>query len=136
EGENGAGGAEGGDQLGDAEERPVAAAQLLRSLEVAVRREMDPLPLQRLDDEQRDILALQPLLECFEVAERDLLELRQQGLEARRELLVAVGREGAERQPMETVLGGGHALTLRRGAPELDRGLDRLRAGAREQAAF
>ena len=61
---------------------------------------------------------------------------RKQWLEARSELLIAVGGQGAECQPVEAVLGGEHALAPRRGTPELDRRLDRFRARAREQAPF
>ena len=73
-----------GHHLVDAEERPVAAAQLLRSLEVAVRRQVDPLALHRLDEEERDVLASQLRLERVEIAERNLLESGQERLEARR----------------------------------------------------
>ena len=43
---------------------------------------------------------------------------------------------GAERQAVEAVVGGEDARASGRGAPELDRRLDRLAAGAREQAAL
>src|SRR5207244_3968825 len=62
--------------LVDAEERPVAPTQLLRALEVPVRRQMDPLALDRLHEEERHVLATQLLLELPEVAEWDLVESR------------------------------------------------------------
>ena len=113
---------EAGHHLVDAEERPVAPAELLRPLEVAVRRQVDALALHRLDEEERDVLAPQLLLQRREVAERHLLESRQERLEARRELFVAVRRERAECQAVEAVLGGEDAFASG--------------AGAREQAAL
>ena len=92
---------EAGLHLVDAEERAVAAADLLRALEVARRRQVDALALHRLDEEDRDVLAAQLLLERVEVAERNALEPRQQRPEPVRELRVAVRRERAERQPVE-----------------------------------
>ena len=136
EGEHPARAAEAGHHLVDAEERPVAAAELLRSREVAVRRQVDALALHRLDEEERHVLAPQFGLERLEVAERNLLAPGQQRLEARLELLVAVHRGCAERQSVETVLGGEDARASGRRAPELDCRLDRLAAGAREQAAL
>jgi hypothetical protein len=88
--EEAAGAPEARHHLVDAEERPVAPAKLLRSLEVAVRRQVDALALQGLDEEERDVLAPQLLLERVEVAERDTVETREERLEARRELVVAV----------------------------------------------
>ena len=49
--------AEAGLHLVDAEERAVAAAELLRAFEVAGRRQVDALALHRLDEEERDVLA-------------------------------------------------------------------------------
>ena len=43
--------------LVDAEERAVAAAERLRALEISVGRQVDALPLHRLDEEDRDVLA-------------------------------------------------------------------------------
>ena len=65
-----------GHHLVDAEERPVATAQLLRSLEVPLGWQIDPFPLHGLDDEERDVFTAQLLLERFEVAERHLIESR------------------------------------------------------------
>ncbi len=88
-----------------AEERPVAAAELLRALEVAVRRQVDALSLDGLDEEERDVLGGQLQLERREVAPRDLLEAGQQRPEARRPLGVRVRGERPERQAVEPVLG-------------------------------
>ncbi len=122
--------------LVDTEQRPVAAAQRLRALEVAVGRQVNPLALHRLDEEERHVLAPQLLLERLEVAERHLLEAREERLKPRGELRVPVRRERAEREAVEAVLRGEDALALRRRASELERGLDRLGAAAREQAAL
>src|SRR3954447_12415716 len=124
--------AEAGLHLVDAEERPVAAAELLRTFEVAGRREGDALALDRLDEEKRNVLALKLVLERGQVAEGHAVEAGQQRLEAARELGVAVRRKRAERQPVEAVLSRNDARPLRRGAPELERSLDRFGAGARE----
>ena len=72
--------------LVDAEERAVAAAELLRALEVAGRRQVDALALHRLDEEDRDVLAPQLALERVEVAERHVREPGQQRPEALGEL--------------------------------------------------
>jgi len=64
--------------LVDGEERPVAAAELLRPLEITVRRQVHALALDRLDEEKGDVLAPQLVLESMEVAERDLREPGQQ----------------------------------------------------------
>src|SRR5205814_4993939 len=105
EGEHPARAAEAGHHLVDAEERPVTAAQLLRSGEVAVRRQVDALALHRLDEKERHVFSPQLGLERLEVAERNLLAPGQQRLEARLELLAAVHRGCAERQAVETVVG-------------------------------
>src|SRR5581483_7650174 len=117
------------------EERPVAPAELLRSLEVAARRQVHALALNRLDEEEGDVLRAQRALERVEVAEGDAVEAGQERLEARGELVVAVRRQGAERQPVEAVIGRDDARTLRRRAAELQRGLDRLGAARGEEHA-
>ncbi len=103
------GAAEAGLHLVDAEERAVSAAERLRALEVAGGRQVDALALDRLDEEDRDVLAPQLRLERVEVAERHAVEAGQQRPEARRELGVPVRRERAERQPVEAVVGGDDA---------------------------
>src|SRR6266542_781263 len=97
---------------------------------------MYTLPLDRLDEEERHVLAAQLLLERVEIAERHPVEPGQQRPEAGGELVVAVRRERAEREAVEAVLGGEHSGALRRGAAELQRGLDGLGAGAREEHPF
>ena len=67
--------------LVDAEERPVAPAELLRALEVAGLGQVDAVALHRLDDEERDVLAAQLGLEPLEIVERDERHARQQRLE-------------------------------------------------------
>ena len=96
--------AEAGLHLVDGEERPVAAAELLRALEVAGRRQVDAFPLDRLDEEDGDVLALQLLLERGEIAERDAAEAGQERLEAVGELGAAVRGERAEREAVEAVV--------------------------------
>jgi hypothetical protein len=91
--EHRAGAAEAGLHLVDAEERAVRATQVLRALEVAGGRKVAPLSLDRLDDEDRDVLRAQLLLERVEVAEGNVVEARQQRPEPRGELLVAVRGE-------------------------------------------
>ena len=62
---------EAGLHLVDAEERPVASAQLLRTLQVAPRGEVRPVPLHRLDDEDGDVLAAKGSFERLQIVERD-----------------------------------------------------------------
>ena len=57
--------------LVDAEERPVAAAQLLRTLEITVGGEVRPVALNGLDDEDRHVLAAERRLERLQIVERD-----------------------------------------------------------------
>src|SRR4029078_876906 len=56
--------------LVDGEERPVAMAELLRAFEIAVRRQVHALPLNRLDEEDRHVFVAQLALEGIQVAER------------------------------------------------------------------
>ena len=115
------------------EQRVVAAAQVLGALEVFLVRQDDALALDRLDDERRDLARGQRLLERDEIVERDAHAIRQQRLEALAERLVAVERERAVGQAVESVAAIDDAGTAGRGARELDRRLDRLRAGIREE---
>ena len=75
--------------LVDGEQRPVAATQLLRAFEVALRREEHAVSLDRLDDEERDVLAPELLLERVEIGERDMIESGDQWAEPLREVPVA-----------------------------------------------
>src|SRR5581483_1507222 len=134
--EEAAGATEAGLHLVDAEERPVAAAQRLCAFEIALRRERAALPLDRLDDEDRDVLVPERLLERVEVAEGHAVEAGQKRTESVRERGVAVGRQRAERQPVEGARRRDHPRAPRRRAAELERGLDRLGAGAREEHAL
>src|SRR5215212_11722302 len=78
------------------EQRPVAAAQLLRARQVARRWDPHTFALHRLDDEGRHILALKLLLEAGEIPERNGIASRHQRSEAFPELRVAVNRQGSE----------------------------------------
>jgi len=69
--EHAAGSAEAGLHLVDAEQRSVAAAEFLRALEVAIRRKEWAVALDRLDDENGDVLAAKRRLERVEIVERD-----------------------------------------------------------------
>src|SRR5207253_5716750 len=84
----------------------------------------------------RDVLRAELVLERREIVPGHFLEARQQRAEARRELGGGGGGERAERQPVEAVLQREDARTAGRRASKLDRRLDRLRTGAREQDAF
>src|SRR4051812_36996083 len=90
--------------LVDGEERPVLPAELLRPGEVAVGREVDTVTLDRLDEEEGDVLAAQLSLERVEIVERHARETRQERAEALDELGPTVGGERTERQPVEAVL--------------------------------
>ncbi len=92
---------------------------------------VDALSLDRLDDERRHVAAGELLLECVEVAEADGVTAGQQRPETLAELGAAVERQRAERQPVEGVLGVQHTWAPGGGACDLDRRLDRLRAGVR-----
>ena len=122
--------------LVDAEERPVLPAERLRTLEVAGRRHVHSLALNRLDEEERNVLAPQLPLERIEVAKRNAVEVGKQRAETRDELGVAVRRERAERETVEAVVDGDDTSPLRRGAAELERGFDGFGAGTREEHAL
>ncbi len=120
EGEQPARASEAGLHLIDAEQRAVAAAELLRGLQVSGRWQMHALSLYRLDEEDGDILPPQLRLEHIELTEGDACEAGKQRAEAPSELGVAVRRERAERQAVEAVVGGDDPLTPCRGATELE----------------
>ncbi len=122
--------------LVDAEERPVATTQFLRSAEVAGRRQVDALPLHGLDEEESHVLGAETALERVEVAERHLLESCEQRSEPLRHLAVAVRGERAEREPVEALLRGEDTASSGGRAAELQRRLDGLGAGAREEHAL
>ena len=119
--------------LVDREERLIPAAQLLRSFQVAGRRQVDAVALYRLEQEQSHVLAAQLALERVEIAEGNVGEPGQKWTEALDEMRAAVRGERAECQSVETVHGRQHARASRRGAAELERGLDGFRAGARKE---
>src|SRR6266516_5144972 len=128
-----AGATEAGLNLVDAEERPVATAELLRAFQVTVRWKLRPMPLNGLDDEDRNVLAAKRSLERVQIVKRDPQEPGQQRLEALAEHRVAGGRQRAERQPVEAMLAGDDLRSTRRRAAELQRRLDRLGTRAREE---
>src|SRR5205085_8636756 len=99
-----AGAAESGLHLVDGEQRAVAATQFLRSHEESLGREVDAVSLHGLDEEERDVLTLQLLLERVDVSPRDVRELRQERAESLREVGVTARGERLERQAEETAL--------------------------------
>ena len=135
EGEQLPGPAEAGLHLVDREQRAVAAAELLRAGEVAVRREVDAVTLDRLDEEERDVPAAELTLERVEIAERDLGEPRQQRPEALGEGRPAVRGQCPQSEPVEAVPRREHARAAGGRSSELERGLDGFGAGACEQDA-
>src|SRR5919205_722686 len=76
-------------------------AKSLPVLEIAGRRQRAALALDRLDDEERDVLGPERLLERVEVAERHAVEAGQERAEAAGERVVPVRRERAEGEPVE-----------------------------------
>ncbi len=115
------------------EQRAVAAADLGGGRKVAVRRHVDALALDRLDEESRDLARRDRALQRREVVERHARRVRQQRLEAVAEDRVAVERQRAVGQAVERMIAEYDARPAGRGARELDRGLDRLRAGIGEE---
>ena len=89
--------AEAGLHLVDREERSVAPAQLLRSLQIAGRGQVDTLALDGLHEKQRHVFTAQLTLERIEIAERDPGEPGEKRAEAIDEVRVPAGREGSER---------------------------------------
>ncbi len=130
-----AGAAEARLHLVDAEERPVAPAELLGALQVAGRRQVDALALDRLDQEEGDVLPPELGLERVEVAELDRVEAGQELAEPLAELRAPVRRERAERQPVEAVVREDDAGAPRRSPRVFERRLDGLGPGAREDDA-
>ena len=74
-------------------------------------------------------------LERVEIAERNVLETREQRPEALREMRVSAGRQRAEREPVESVFSRDDAGAAGCAAAEFDRRLVRFGAGIREQDA-
>ena len=106
EGEQPAGAAEPGLHLVDAEERAVAAAERLRRLEVAGGRQVHALALDRLDQEDGDVLAAKLAPRAPRGRRRAPgAKPGRSGPKRLGELGVAVRRERAERQPVEAVVG-------------------------------
>ncbi len=124
-GEHPAGAAKAGQHLVDAEQRPVAAAERLHTFEITGIRQDDPFPLQRLEQDERDILLPQFRLERVEVVEGHLREFRQQRPETVGELGIPVRREGSRASDRGTRrFGGDDAAASARCTTELDRRLD------------
>ena len=92
-----------------AEERPVAAAERLGALEVPVLGEPYAVADDRLGDEHGHVLGAELGFEGVEVVERHRRETREQRPEPSGERRPAVRGQGAERQPVETVLDGDDA---------------------------
>ncbi len=90
----------------------------------------------RLDDEERDVLGAQRGLERVEVVERDAREARAASGSKRSEKAGSPVAESAPSvSPWKPRSTETHARAPGRRAADLDRGLDRLGARAREQDA-
>src|SRR3954469_1620937 len=118
------------------EQRAVAAAEMLGALEVSLAGQDDTLALNRLDHEGRYAARGQRLLQRDEVVERNARTIRQQRLEALAEDLIAIEGERAAGQAVKCVAAIDDPGPAGRRARELDRSLDRFRAGVREEYFF
>ena len=85
----------------DHEQGAVPAAQLLRGLEVAGRRQRHQPSLDRLDDEGGDIARAQLGLKAGQISERNMGAAGQERAEALLEELVADDRERTERHAVK-----------------------------------
>ena len=132
-GEEFSGAADAGLDLVDDEQRAVAAAERFGALEIVVVGQDHALALDRLDHERRHLAVRQRAVERGEIVERHADAIRQQRLEAAAEGVIAVQRKRPIGQAMERMAAIGDAGAARRGARELDRGLDRLGAGIGEE---
>ena len=131
--EPGAGAAKTGLDLVEDEQRAVAPAQDLCGFEIAGRRQCDQAPLDGLDDEGGYVLRAQLGLQAREVTERNARAPGQERAEPLLEELVAHDRERPERDPVEATVTRQQPWPPRRRASELDRRVDRLGPGAREE---
>src|SRR5690606_5404129 len=114
--------------IGD-EKRAVLAAQCRRAAEIFVGGKVDPFPLDRLDDEGREVTLPKLALQRLQIVERDRAAFRQKGAEALAEDAVAIQRQRSIGQAVEAMLAVEYAGAAGRGARELDRRFHRFRAG-------
>jgi hypothetical protein len=131
--EEAAGAAEASLDLVGNEQRAVFLAERRRARQELVGRHVDALALDGLDDEGGDLARRQRLFEGCEIVEGDRGATRQQRLEAASEVHVVGQRQRAIGQAVEGVGAVHDAWPAGRAAGELDRGLDRLRAGIGEE---
>ena len=131
--EEGARPSEAGLHLVEDHQRLVPAAERLRLLPELVRRQVDPLALDRLRDERRHVAAPELPGQGGGVAERDHVAPREQGAEAAAELLPAVEGERPRREPVKGVVAIEDAGALRGRPGELDGALDCLCSGVGEE---
>src|SRR5262245_15944794 len=89
--------------VGD-EQRAVTAANLCGAFQVAVGRHVDALALDRLNDEGRNVVAMQGALERRQIVEGHGRKFRQERLESRAVDAIAVERQRSVRQPVKGVL--------------------------------
>ena len=134
-GEEAAGASEAGLNVVGDQKRARRTAKLLRLLGVAVWRHVHALALNRLDEEAGHFATVELAFQGIEVAERHRVAARQQRLEALPELRVAVDRQRAEREPVETVVAIQDPRAAGGASGELERRLHRLGAGARQHHA-
>src|SRR5690606_3092715 len=90
---------------------------------------VDPFPLDRLDDEGREVTLPKLALQRLQIVERDRAAFRQKGAEALAEDAVAIQRQRSIGQAVEAMLAVEYAGAAGRGARELDRRFHRFRAG-------
>src|ERR1051326_6502431 len=84
------------------EQRSVAATEIARVPEIVVVGKIDPFSLNRLDDEGGHLARTQRLLERKQIIERDTVAIGQQRSEAGAEDVVAVERESAAGENVES----------------------------------
>ena len=88
---------------------------------------MTPLALDGLEDEGRDVVRRQGLLQRCQVAQLDLFGAGKEGAEALAEGRIAVDGERAVGEAVKGLLEVNHPSPTGRGARELDRGPQRSR---------
>src|ERR1700736_2722368 len=118
--------------VGD-EQGPKFMAQGLSAAKIGIVRQIDPLALDRFDDEGRGIARGQSFFQSGKIVEWNCGAARNEGTEALPKNPIAVQRQGAVGQAMKGVIAIGDAGSPRGAAREFKRGLDGLRPGIRKE---